>query len=110
MTLSSKSSAMTNLTKHFIGPEDKDCLSFAAAPDSQSRLCRAWLLKEMPEHPDHDDAYLLVDRNATTPTNKFLRAALEGAKMDFEGIQTFGRSSAQQQRLPAKTQKPWRTT
>ncbi len=86
MTLSSKSSAMTNLTKHFIGPEDKDCLSFASALDNQSRLCRAWLLKEMPEHPDHDDAYLLVDRNATTPTNKFLRAALEGAKMDFEGI------------------------
>ena len=86
MTVSSKSSILSNLTTHLIGPNDKDSLSFASAPDKQSRLCRAWLLKEFSNHPDHKDAGFLVDRNATTTTNKFLRAALEGARTDFEDI------------------------
>ncbi len=86
MTLFYKSSVLNKVSRHLIRPEDKDSLSFASAPDSQSRLCRAWLLKEIPEHPDHDESVLLVERNATTPTNKFLRAALEGAKMDFGGF------------------------
>ena len=83
MTLSCKSSVLNKVSKHLIRPEDKDSLSFASAPDSQSRLCRAWLLKEIPEHPDHEDACLLVERNAPTPTNKFLRAALDGRKNGF---------------------------
>ncbi len=86
MRLSSKSSVLNKVSKHLIRPEDKESLSLASAPDSQSRLCLAWLLREIPEHPDHEDACLLVERNAPTPTNKFLRAALTGAKMDFEGI------------------------
>ena len=86
MTLSSGSSVLNKVSKYLIRPEDKESVSLASAPDNQSRLCRAWLLKEMPEHPDHEDAFLLVERNAPTPTNKFLGAALTGAKMDFEGI------------------------
>lgn len=84
MTVSSKSSLLGNLTRHLIDSDDKHSLSFASAPDSQSRLCRAWLLKEFSNHPDHDDAGLVVKRNASTPTNKFLKYALEGAKIDFE--------------------------
>ena len=84
MTLPSKSSVLGNLTRLLIRADDRDNLSFSSAPDDQARLCRAWLLKEFFEHPDHHNASHLIESNATTPTNKFVSAALEGAIIDFE--------------------------
>ncbi len=75
---------LRNLTEPIISAEDWGNLSLNSAPDSLSRVCRAWLLAGCRDHPDYDSSTALIARSASEPTGKFLKHAVAGEKINLK--------------------------
>lgn len=65
-----------SLEDWLVGRADWLDLRLEDAVDDAARLCRAWLLKLCPSHPDHDAADILIRNGATGPVNNYLGNSL----------------------------------
>ena len=75
---------LRNLTEPIISAEDWGNLSLNSAPDTLSRVCRAWLLAGCRDHPDYHSSTALIARSASEPTGKFLKHAVAGEKINLK--------------------------
>ena len=65
-----------SLEDWLIGRADWPALCLDGAADDAARLCRAWLLRHCPSHPDHDAADILIRNGAPGPVGDFLGTGL----------------------------------